>query len=81
MRKIDAMKQVIADNGGIANWQIIYSEIEKYKPDAKRSADWQAGLRGVLYRDMEMVGIKKVDTGLFALNEYDTRRLISDAGG
>lgn len=36
MIKIEAIKKVLEDNKGIANWQIIYNEIEKYYPYNKK---------------------------------------------
>lgn len=71
MTKIEAIRQVLADHGGIANWQMIYNEIERYYPNAKRSTTWQAGIRGVLYRDISAGGLKKIDTGIFALNNFN----------
>lgn len=52
MTKVDAIKKLLKDNGGIATWAIIYNEIEKYYPRAKVSREWQAGIRGVLYREI-----------------------------
>ena len=52
MRKIDAIIKVLEDNGGTANWQIIYDNICKYYPSAKDSVKWQEGIRGVLYREI-----------------------------
>ncbi len=40
MTKVEAIKQLLKDNGGIATWEIIYNEIEKYYPDAKKSREW-----------------------------------------
>ncbi len=71
MTKIEALTSLIADNGGIADWQIIYDNIEKYYPNAKNSTKWQEGLRGVLYRGIKAGLLKKIDTGVFALPHYD----------
>jgi hypothetical protein len=30
MTKVEAIVKVMRDNGGLANWSIIYNEIEKY---------------------------------------------------
>jgi len=68
--KIEAIKKVISDFGGVASWKQIYENIEKYYPPAKASEKWQEGLRGVLYRDMKKGGIKKVGLGVYALEEY-----------
>ena len=37
MTKVEAIKKLLEDNGGIATWEIIYNEIEKYYPKAKVS--------------------------------------------
>jgi hypothetical protein len=52
MTKVEAIKKVLEDHNGIATWEIIYSEIEKYYPAAKTSVEWEAGIRGVLYREL-----------------------------
>ena len=51
--KIEAMHRLLQDHDGVASWEVIYDTIESYYPEAKRSYDWKAGLRGVLYRDMD----------------------------
>ncbi|MFI3170336.1 MAG: HNH endonuclease [Faecalibacterium sp.] len=78
MTKIEAIFLILADHGGIANWQMIYNEIEKYYPNAKKSVAWQEGIRGVLYREIKRGGIKKIDTGIFALGDYDERSVLLD---
>ena len=60
------------DNGGSVTWQTIYSNIEKYYPAAKSSQEWQAGIRGVLYREIKHNrNFKKTGLGIFALKEYE----------
>ncbi len=71
MTKIEALVSLITDSGGSANWQVIYDNIEKYYPNAKNSASWQEGLRGVLYRGIKSGILKKIDTGVFALPDYN----------
>lgn len=39
-------------NGGKATLSRIYKEARRYKKDVEQSADWKAGLRGVLYREV-----------------------------
>lgn len=56
---------------GIITLQMIYNEIEKYYPQAKRSNEWQAGLRGVLYRAVNQGLFKKIDDATYAVAEYD----------
>ena len=77
MTKVEAIKKVLEDNGGIATWEIIYNEIEKYYPEAKKSREWSAGIRGVLYREIKNKrSFKKIDEGVFALGDYDENKLV-----
>jgi putative restriction endonuclease len=77
MTKVEAIKKVLDDNGGIATWEIIYNEIEKYYPEAKASREWAAGIRGVLYREIKNDrSFKKIDEGTFALRDYDENKLL-----
>jgi len=77
MTKVEAIKKLLEDNGGIATWEIIYNEIEKYYPKAKVSREWQAGIRGVLYREIKnKKSFKKIDEGTFAILNYDERNLV-----
>lgn len=77
MTKVEAIKKVLEDNGGIATWEIIYNEIERYYPEAKVSKEWSAGIRGVLYREIKNNrNFKKIDEGTFALSDYDESKLV-----
>lgn len=77
MTKVEAIEKVLQDNGGIATWEIIYNEIDKYYPDAKSSREWAAGIRGVLYREIKNNrSFKKIDEGTFALKDYDENKLL-----
>ncbi len=77
MTKVEAIIELLKNNGGIATWEIIYNEIEKYYPDAKQSREWQAGIRGVLYREIKKnKSFKKIDEGTFALLDFDENNLI-----
>lgn len=77
MTKVEAIKKVLEDNGGIATWEIIYNEIEKYYPEAKASTEWQAGIRGVLYREIKNHrNFKKIDDGTYSLADYDESKLV-----
>ncbi len=74
--KVEAIKRVLKDFGGIATWEIIYNNIEKYYPNAKQSIEWKAGIRGVLYREIKENKIfKKIDEGTFALLDYSEENL------
>ena len=70
MTKVEAIRKLMLDNGGVANLKMIYSQIENYYPNAKTSKEWQAGLRGVLYRDLDK-SFKKIKDGIYAVIEYD----------
>ena len=52
MTKVEAIKKVMKANGGNATLPEIYQQAKKYKKDVDQSADWKAGLRGVLYREV-----------------------------
>lgn len=76
MTKVEAIKKVLEDNNGIATWEMIYDQIEKYYPAAKSSKEWQAGIRGVLYREIKKGKIfKQVGLGLFALLDFKEEKL------
>jgi hypothetical protein len=71
MTKVEAIKKVMEDNNGVASWDIIYNNIEKYYPSAKLSNEWEAGIRGVLYREIrENKNFKKIGLSVFALKDY-----------
>ena len=70
MTKVEAIKKLMEENEGIASWNLIYEKIEKYYPEAKKSKEWKAGIRGVLYRDVGK-SFKKIDEGLFSLINFD----------
>ncbi len=44
MTKVDAIKKLMEENGGVASWQYVYDNIERYYPSAKASQEWQAGI-------------------------------------
>lgn len=77
MTKVEAIEKVLSDNGGIAVWNIIYNQLEKYYPKIKASKEWKAGVRGVLYRELGKK-FKMLDIGLIALINYDEKRLLLD---
>lgn len=74
MTKVEAIKKVLEDNKGIATWNIIYNQLEKYYPEIKNSKDWKAGVRGVLYRDIGK-NFKMIDEGVIALLDYNENNL------
>ena len=76
MTKVEAIKKIIENFGGIANWQVIYNNIEKYYPEAKKSQHWKSGVRGVLYRGLkDNKYFKKIKEGAFVLKEYNENKL------
>ncbi|MDR2906085.1 MAG: hypothetical protein LBU73_09040 [Helicobacteraceae bacterium] len=78
MTKVEAIKKVLEDHKGIATWKIIYDEIEKYYPYAKRAETWESGLRGVAYREIynnkffKQIGL---DKGMIALLDYQEEKI------
>ena len=69
--KVEAIKKVLEEFNGVATWKQIYDNIEKYYPPAKVSKKWEAGLRGVLYREKkENKTFKKIGLGIFALKNF-----------
>ncbi len=75
MTKVEAIKKLLEDNKGIASWKMIYNNIDKYYPTAKKSSEWKAGIRGVLYREIRNnKSFKKIGLGLFALREYEAEK-------
>jgi len=74
--KVEAIKQLLQANGGVASWKDIYDNIEQYYPAAKVSPDWDAGLRGVVYRELKAgKSFKKIGFGVLALLEYQEEHL------
>jgi hypothetical protein len=77
--KVDAIKKVIRDFGGVANWKQIYEHIDKYYPAVRVSKQWKAGIRGVLYREIKNKrNFKKVSLGLYALKEYKEESILEE---
>lgn len=76
MTKVEAIKALMNEYGGIVTLELIYNEITKYYPNAKNSVQWQAGLRGVLYRELGKM-FKRIDKSTYALIDYDERNLVS----
>lgn len=71
MTKIEAIEKVMIDNGGTASLNIIYNNICKYYPTAKDSKEWEAGIRGVLYREIRNNRrFKKIGLSIYALSDY-----------
>lgn len=75
MTKVEAIAKVMEDNGGTASLEIIYDNICKYYPNAKDSKDWEAGIRGVLYREIRNGRrFKKIGLSIYALSEYQEEK-------
>jgi len=76
MTKVDAIRKVIEDHNGIATWEIIYNEIEKYYPAAKVSETWEAGIRGAFYREEKNNrNFKRVGLGMVALLDFKEEKV------
>ncbi|MDR1809050.1 MAG: hypothetical protein LBR34_01420 [Prevotella sp.] len=69
MTKVEAIKKVLENHNGIATWEIIYNEIENYYPAIKASDEWQAGIRGVFYREEKSK--KKLQKGWIRYGCFD----------
>jgi hypothetical protein len=79
MTKVEAIQEVMRNNSGTASWKDIYDNIEQYHPSAKASAEWEAGIRGVLYRELkEGHRFKKIGLGIFALSEYQENNKLAE---
>ncbi|MPA79931.1 hypothetical protein XJ69_004410, partial [Campylobacter coli] len=71
MTKVEAIESVLRENGGSANLSVIYHKIPKFYPKAKESKEWEAGIRGVLYRELrEGQRFKKIGLSIYALKDY-----------
>lgn len=71
MTKVEAIQKVMEDNHGTASLEIIYQNIEKYYPTTKLSNEWEAGIRGVLYREIRnKKRFKKIGLSIYALEDY-----------
>lgn len=72
MTKVEAIQKVMEDNGGTASLELIYENICKYYPAAKDSDKWDAGIRGVLYREIRNKRrFKKIGLSIYALEDYE----------
>lgn len=76
MTKVEAIKKVLEDNNGAGSWKIIYDNIDKYYPTIKSPKEWEAGIRGVLYREIRNEkSFKKIGLALFALKDYKEEKI------
>jgi hypothetical protein len=66
--KVEAIEDIMRDNEGTATLQEIYNRIGSYYHNLNHNTDWQAGLRGVLYREIRNGHtFKKIDKATYAL--------------
>jgi len=71
MTKVEAICKVLEENGGTATLTEIYQKIGKYYPSIDKSQEWQAGVRGVLYREIRQKKLfKKIGLSIYALEDY-----------
>lgn len=76
MTKIQAIEYVLKENGGSANLETIYKKIPKFYPNIKQGLQWEAGVRGVLYRAIkEGKCFKKIGLSIYALKDYQENPL------
>lgn len=69
---VEAIDQVLLDNGGSASLERMYSGILKYR-DVSDNRQWQATLRGILYRDMRQRDhFVRLGLGVFGLKTVAT---------
>lgn len=68
MTKVEAIRKVMQEQGGTATLQDIYQKAGRYYKGVKASDEWQAGLRGVLYREVRNgKTFKKVGEATYSL--------------
>lgn len=76
MTKVEAIKKILEANNGIADLNTIYTEIDKYYVNLVKGKDWTAGIRGVLYREInEKRNFKKIGFSLYALEDYKEEKI------
>ncbi|HOJ39734.1 MAG TPA: hypothetical protein PKX93_04060 [bacterium] len=74
--KVEAIRKVLEEFNGVATWEQIYNNIEKYYPAAKRGSAWMEGIRGVLYRELKNNrNFKRIGLGIYSLKEYEEEPL------
>lgn len=79
MTKVDAIECVLRQNGGSASLSVIYDNIERYYPAAKVSKYWDAGIRGVLYRELKYgTRFKKLGLNIYALADYQAENIATN---
>ena len=77
MTKVQALRKLMDDNGGVASWKYIYDNVERYYPAAKVSNKWKEGLRGVLYREIKQGrNFKRIGLGIYCVIEYEEKEVI-----
>ncbi len=74
MTKVEAIERVLLDNGGAGSLSYIYDNIERYYPGAKNPREWEAGIRGVLYRELSK-RFKRVGLSLYAVINYKEEKM------
>lgn len=83
---IESIEQVLLDNGGSASLEKMYLDILKYR-DVSSNRQWQATLRGILYRDMKqrdhfirlglgVFGIKNATTSQSTFNQIAANKRV-----
>ncbi len=71
---VEAIEKTIEDNGGAASLEKMYVGIAKYR-DLSTNANWQATLRGVLYRDMKQRDqIVRLGLGVFGFKNAKAKK-------
>lgn len=77
LTKVEAIRKLLIANSGVAVWGYIYDQIEKYYPKAKQPIEWQAALRGTLYREIKNGrSFKMIAPAIVGLIDYDERQQV-----
>jgi len=70
---VAAIKKVMEDSNGVASLQMLYENIGKYRDYShyKNDSDWQAALRGHLYREIKNNrNFRRIGLAIYALQDY-----------
>lgn len=80
--KLDAIKEVIKECDGHATWDDIYSKASRYYPHIKKSVEWKAEIRGVLYRDLKnnKTFKRNVDGSFSLINDIENSTRLGENG-
>lgn len=76
MSKVEAVKELLKNNKGVASLEFIYNNIATYYPAAKNSEHWEAGIRGIINREIAaQKHFKRIGASLYALLDYQEEQI------